>query len=91
MAQCPPWLERAWLLGQLAKRRPTAVRRYMDFVRAGIGQPPLWDALQGQVFLGSEAFVERLQAKLPNVDLNTDLREVPRQQRRGPMYTLTLQ
>ncbi|MDZ7826815.1 MAG: transposase [Gammaproteobacteria bacterium] len=75
---CLPWLGRDWLLGQFAKRRPTAVRRYMDFVRDGVGQPPLWDALQGQVFLGSEAFVERMKARLPD----TDLREVPRQQRR---------
>jgi len=78
-AQCPSWLERDWLLGQFAKRRPTAVRRYIDFVREGVGQPPLWDALQGQVFLGSDAFVERMKAKLPDADL----REVPGQQRRG--------
>jgi REP element-mobilizing transposase RayT len=78
-AACPSWLERDWLLGQFAKRRSTAIRRYADFVRAGVGLPPLWDALQGQVFLGDERFVERMRARLPG----GDLREVPRAQRRG--------
>jgi len=53
----------------------------MDFVREGVGQRPWWDALQGQVFLGSEAFVDRMRAQLSD----TDLREVPRAQtRRAP-------
>ena len=77
-ARCPEWLERDWLLGQFAKRRPTAVRRYIDFVRAGVGRAPLWEEVQGQVFLGGEAFAERMKAQLPD----TDLREVPRAQRR---------
>lgn len=76
---CPSWLERDWLPGQFAKRRATAVRRYIDFVRDGVGQPSLWGELQGQVFLGSDAFVERMKARLPD----TDLREVPRMQKRG--------
>jgi len=80
-AAAPPWLARDWLLGQFAKRRNTAIRRYIEFVREGVGQPPVWDALQGQVFLGSEAFVERMRAQLAE----TDLREVPRAQtRRAP-------
>jgi len=37
-----------------------------------------WDELQEQAFLGSEQFVERMKARLPE----TDLREVPRAQRR---------
>jgi hypothetical protein len=80
-AEAPPWLERDWLLRQLASRCVTAIRRYMDFVREGVGQPPLWDALQRQVFLGSEAFGDRMRAQLSD----TDLREVPRAQtRRAP-------
>jgi len=53
----------------------------MDFVRAGVGRASLWDELQGQVFLGSQQFVERMKAQLPE----TDLREVPRAHwRRAP-------
>ena len=49
-AEAPPWLERDWLLGQFASRRATAIRRYMGFVRKGVGQPPLWGAIQGRSF-----------------------------------------
>ena len=81
-AEASPWLEQDWLLRQLASRLATAIRRYMGFVREGVGQPPLWDARQGQVVLGSEAFGDRTGAQLSD----TDLREVPRAQtRRAPL------
>jgi len=44
---CPGWLERDGLLGQFAQRRATAVRRYREFVPAGVGRAPLWDELWG--------------------------------------------
>ncbi|GAB4365780.1 MAG: hypothetical protein Kow0060_23260 [Methylohalobius crimeensis] len=60
--------------------RPTAQARYAGFVDAGIGRPSLWRALRHQVFLGSDAFVERFtQGSRP---LKT-LREVPRAPRRS--------
>jgi len=75
----PDWLCTDWLLGQFGGRRSGAIRRYEDFVRSGVGLPPLWDDLQGQVFLGGEAFVERMKKAIPNSD---KLHEVPRVQRR---------
>ena len=33
----------------------------MNFVRAGVGQPSAWDFLHGQIYLGSESFVKRMQ------------------------------
>jgi len=77
-APCPEWLETDWLLAQFAADRARAIGRYRDFVRAGVGLPSLWEDLRGQVFLGSEAFVDRMKAKLPEGDLS----EVPRAQRR---------
>lgn len=77
-APAPGWLETDWLLGQFGPKRTTAVRRYRDFVRAGVGLASVWDDLRGQVFLGSEAFVDRMKTQLPE----GDLREVPRAQRR---------
>ncbi len=74
----PAWLTTNWLLGQFGKRRPEAIERYRRFVREGMSEPSLWGDLRGQVFLGSEAFVERMRARLPE----GDLREVPRAQRR---------
>jgi hypothetical protein len=79
VSEQPDWLETDWLLGQFSKQRKTARRKYGDFVRAGVGLPPIWNDLSGQVFLGSERFVERMRARVPG----GDLREVPRAQRRA--------
>jgi putative transposase len=75
----PPWLETDWLLGQFGPDRPRAICGYIDFVRAGVGLPSIWEGLRDQIFLGSEPFVERLKQSLPEA---RDLREVPRIQRR---------
>lgn len=75
----PEWLETDWLLSQFSKQRKTAMRKYADFVRPGMGVDSIWNDLSGQVFLGSEHFVERMRARLPD----GDLREVPRAQRRA--------
>jgi len=81
-AERPEWLNTEGLLGQFGGSRSKAVARYRDFVRAGVGQPSIWDELCGQVFLGSDAFIERMKGQLPD----GDLREVSRAQRRvlGP-------
>jgi putative transposase len=78
-ASTPVWLETDWLLGQFGQERSAAQDGYAAFVRQGIGQRGIWDGLRHQMFLGSEAFVERHRAsgKSPQ-----QLREVPRAQRR---------
>jgi len=75
----PAWLETDWVLGQFGQERSRAQADYAAFVRQGIGQPSVWEGLRHQVFLGSEAFVQRhcLPSKPPE-----RLREVPRAQRR---------
>lgn len=78
-ADRPPWLHTDWILGQFATRRSRAVEKYVDFVRAGVGLPSIWDGLRSQIYLGSEKFVERLQRKAPT---EADLGEIPRMQRR---------
>ncbi len=55
----PAWMETDWLLGQFGHERSRAQAGYAAFVREGIGQPSVWEGLRHQVFLGSEAFVER--------------------------------
>lgn len=74
----PPWLQTDWVLGQFATNRADAVRHYMDFVRAGVGLHSVWGGLLGQVYLGSEAFVSRMQA----LSDKSDIVEIPRAQRR---------
>lgn len=78
-ASAPKWLETDWLLGQFGGRRRSAVRSYIDFVRAGVGVECLWKQVSGQIFLGSDAFAEEMKRQLPG---DRDLREVPRAQRR---------
>jgi putative transposase len=75
----PDCLETDWLLSQFGKHRADAVQGYVDFVRAGIGLSSVWESLRGQVFLGSDEFVQRMQAM---IDQASPLREVPQLQRR---------
>ena len=74
----PDWLQTDWILGQFSARREQAIERYGDFVRAGVGLPSLWGQLKGQVFLGSEPFLRRLQGLTEQRMIG----EIPRSQRR---------
>lgn len=74
----PPWLNIEWVLGQFGAQRPSALAHYRDFVRAGIGQPPLWDDLRGQIYLGSDDFLKKMQ----DLSGNNVVAEVPHTQRR---------
>lgn len=76
-ALAPPWLEVDWMLGQFGRQRAAAVAQFKDFVRAGVGLPSMWQGLRGQIYLGSDAFVQRMQALA-----DQSLAEVPRTQRR---------
>lgn len=91
----PDWLDTAALLGYFASEGegsgPVALamarERYRNFVRTGVGLAPVWEALQGQVYLGSEAFRAGLQARLSlaaQADAN-----VPKGQRKAPPPPLT--
>jgi hypothetical protein len=75
----PAWLQTDWLLGQFGCQRWRAVQKYEDFVRAGVGLPSMWEGLKHQVFLGSDAFIEGMQRRIPDAE---KLREIPRAQRR---------
>ncbi len=78
LAACPAWLETDWVLGQFAKTRTVARRRYAEFVAEGGGLPSPWSAVRGQALLGSEAFVEKMRPLLEDA---RDLKEIPRTQR----------
>jgi hypothetical protein len=72
-APCPSYLTVDWVLGQFGARLKTAQARYRAFVAEGRGGPRPWDQLQGQIYLGSEAFVARHQP-------DRVIRDVPRRQ-----------
>ena len=61
-------------------KRASAIARYVEFVHEGARLPSVWSKLQGQIYLGSEAFVEKMQAL---VDKKPSLAEIPRAQRRA--------
>ena len=77
--EAPDWLAVDGLLAQFAKRRSLAQERYTQFVLQGIKAKSPWDNLKGQVFLGDEGFVQRMQAHL---DPHNDTVQIPRAQRR---------
>ncbi len=88
----PPWLDcdglHAYVLGRQitsARDRRQAVRRYADLVaNASPDEAPIWQAgLRGQVFLGDEAFVTRMQAlATPATRAAVD---IPKAQRMSPI------
>ena len=61
----PSWLTVDWLLGQLAGQRKRAREVYRQFVSEGIKQPESpWPRLMGQIYLGSDAFLKKMQGHL---------------------------
>jgi putative transposase len=75
----PEYLTIDWVLGQFSEEKTTARQRYRKFVAEGMAdkeQP--WEKLVGQVFLGSEKFVARMQKLLGD---KQEIKEIPRSQR----------
>lgn len=62
MEPAAPWLAVDGLLAQFAKQRRLAQQRYAQFVIEGRMKASPWSEIKGQVFLGDEQFVERMQA-----------------------------
>jgi putative transposase len=63
-AESPPFLKTDWLLRAFADSRQQAVVSYRRFVAEGMGAPSPWRDLKNQIYLGSERFVERMQAMI---------------------------
>ncbi len=82
----PPWLQMDWILGQFGQRRSSAIAKYVRFIHEGARLPSVWTQLQGQIYLGSEAFVKQMQSLIEN---QPTLDEIPRVQRRALTQPLT--
>ena len=74
----PDWLAKDWILGHYGKRLSTAQKYFIQFVREGKKQSPIWEQLRQQLYLGDEQFVRQLQSKLT---IDKDLSEVTKEQR----------
>ena len=79
MAEAPNWLTMDIILAQFGQKRGLAVAAYRSFVAAGKNQPSLWAKLKNQIYLGTDAFVEKMRRK---IEATQDLSEVPAAQRR---------
>ena len=83
----PPWLTTTAVLEHFGSD-PARVRfRFQEFVRSGIGAPAPWSVLQGQVFLGSQQFVERMARERP-ADVSSEISRIDRLAGRPVMATL---
>ncbi|GAB1233764.1 hypothetical protein UT5_01570 [Ferrigenium sp. UT5] len=80
MAATPPWLATDWILSAFSDKRSAAIERYKAFIAEGKNQPALWEQLKNQIYLGTDAFVEKMQTKKPE---KQDLSEIPLSQRRA--------
>lgn len=78
-ADTPDWLSTDWILSAFSVRRDEAIQKYQVFVAEGRNQPGVWEQLKNQIYLGSEAFVQQMQARQP---AKADLSEIPLPQRR---------
>jgi putative transposase len=85
VAAAPGWLAVDDVLRQFGATRPIARAEYARFVDEGVSGPPVWGDLRQQIYLGSEAFVDRSQRWAGEVD---SLGEVPQAQRRPPRRPL---
>ncbi|MBX9904065.1 MAG: transposase [Burkholderiales bacterium] len=79
-ADRPDWLQVDFVLSQFSAQRARAIAKYVTFVHEGTKLPSIWSQLQGQVYLGTEAFIKKMQAL---VDKKPTLTEIPRAQRRA--------
>jgi REP element-mobilizing transposase RayT len=75
----PDCLNIEWLLANFGHKREVAVERYKTFVSEGQRQPSPWGFLRNQIYLGSEQFVEKMQAFIAD---DKEGSEVPLSQRR---------
>lgn len=82
----PIWLQINRLLSQFSRSRKEAGERYSTFVDEGKQKASPWEELKSQIYLGSDSFVEEMQAKHGAGPL---LDEVPTTQQRPPAQPLS--
>ena len=82
----PDFLAVDTLLALFGRRRSVAQARYAKFVAEGIKAPSPWADLTGQIFLGNERFVTKMQARIDK-NQRQDV-QIPKAHRRAPAPAL---
>jgi len=73
------WLFTDWMLSQFGSQRKRAIKAYSEFVGEGMkNKATPWDGMKNPVVLGTEAFVRKIMAKVPQ---SSGLLEIPKSQR----------
>jgi REP element-mobilizing transposase RayT len=85
MERAPPFLTTDWLLSAFGSERAIATREYARFVGEGKGKEDPWKDLRGQIYLGSDGFVDEMQRLIRD---DQPLLEIPVRQRRRPPRSL---
>ncbi|MEA1964608.1 MAG: transposase [Candidatus Aerophobetes bacterium] len=73
-----PCLTVDWILSQFDRDRRKAIAKYEDFMREGKEARFPWEALKGQIFLGNDYFVKKMEEFLKGKE---EIMEIPKQQR----------
>jgi len=81
----PAWLTTDGVLAQFATHRREAVRRYITFVLEKLGEESIWRDISHQIYVGDEAFVERIKYKCECLYKGVG---VPKAQKRPPAQPL---
>jgi hypothetical protein len=59
--QAADWLEADWIVKQFGEDTAAARQAYRRFVQAGVEGPSPWQQLRGQIYLGEETFLARVE------------------------------
>ena len=59
--EAPDWLDAEWIVKQFGTDPVAARPAYRRFVRAGVDVASPWEALRGQVYLGEDKFLVRME------------------------------
>jgi len=78
------WLAVDELLSWFGKRRPRAIKRYIDFVLEGGTERRPWKEIRHQIYMGDDEFI----GNLPTSSINSD-REINRSQRQAVVKSLS--
>ncbi len=81
--QKPEWLQTDFLLSLLAQsavHRARVIAKYVAFVHEGKGLDSVWGDLKGQIYLGSDSFIKKMQTE---IEKKPNRLEIPRAQRRA--------
>ena len=78
LAKRPAFLTVDWILSQFDGRKRVSMEKYRRFVMEGVDKESPWETLRGQIFWGTDEFIQQLRGLL---DEKGNIEEVPRLQR----------